>query len=82
MGRPPGIFLLMKWITCSLTGAFPSVDGGFAVCLRATRLSKSLARRCTLKPTPTIALRMNLMVCGFVAFKNTIAAALPGRKVF
>ena len=25
-GRPPGIFLLMKWITCSLIGALPTVD--------------------------------------------------------
>ena len=40
LGRPPGIFLLMKWITCSLSGAAPSVAGGAAVCLRARRLEQ------------------------------------------
>jgi hypothetical protein len=33
-GSPPGIFLLMKWITCSFSGAGPSVAGGAAVCFR------------------------------------------------
>ena len=28
LGRPPGIFLLMKWMTCSFTGAAPNVAGG------------------------------------------------------
>jgi len=29
-----------------------------------------------------MALRMNLMVCGLVAFKKNMAAALPGRNDF
>jgi hypothetical protein len=35
-----------------------------------------------LKPTPTIAPRISLMVSGLVAFSMNIAAALPGRKLF
>jgi hypothetical protein len=38
LGRPPGIFLLMKWITCSLSGAVPTVAGGALVCLRGHQL--------------------------------------------
>ena len=30
LGRPPGIFLLMKWLTCSFSGAGPTVAGGAA----------------------------------------------------
>ena len=72
----------MKWMICSRTGAAPSVAGGALVCLRAASLSMSLAKRCTLKPTPTIALRTSLMVCGLVALSINMAAALPGRKLF
>ena len=40
-GNPPGSFLLMKWITCSLTGAGPTVAGGRVVCRRETLRSRS-----------------------------------------
>ena len=63
-------------------GALPTVEGGAAVCLRATRRSSSLAARCALKPTPTIAPRTSLIVCGLVALRKNIAAALPGRRRF
>ncbi|MNY31742.1 hypothetical protein D3C86_1659170 [compost metagenome] len=81
-GRLPGIFLLMKWITCSLMGAGPSVAGGAPVCFFARPRSRSLAMRCALKPMPTMPARTALMVCGLVAFRKNIAAALPGRKLF
>ena len=81
-GRPPGIFLLMKWMTCSLIGAVPTVAGGAAVCRFARPRSRLLAMRCTLKPTPTMPTRSSLMVSGFVAFRNIIASLLPGRKLF
>ena len=63
-------------------GAAPTVDGGLAVWRFASTRSTSLAKRCTLKPTPTIMLRMNLILCGLVALRNSMARALPGRKVF
>jgi hypothetical protein len=66
LGRPPGIFLLMKWITCSLTGAGPSVAGGAAGLLARGQLEQVVARRWALKPTSTIAERISLMVCGLV----------------
>src|SRR4051812_9760350 len=82
-GRPPGSFLLMKWMTCSfIFGGPPSVEGGRVTCLRARPRRKSFARRCTLKPTSTIAVRTNLIVSGFVALSMNIAAALAGRKLF
>ena len=80
-GRPPGIFLLMKWITCSLSGGVPSVDGGFAVCALARPRSRLLAARCALKPMSTIAVRMTLIVSGLVALRKIIAALLAGRKL-
>ena len=70
LGRPPGIFLLMKWMTCSFSGAGPSVAGGAEVCLRATRRKRSLARRCALKPMPTMPTRIALMVWGLVALRK------------
>ena len=81
-GRPPGIFLLMKWMTCSLIGALPTVAGGALVCARAASLSRSCTKRWALKPTSTIARRISRIDCGFVAFRKAIAAALPGRKLF
>src|SRR4051812_19071802 len=82
-GRPPGSFLLMKWMTCSfIFGGPPSVEGGRVTCLRARPRRRSLARRCALKPTSTIAERMNLIVSGFVAFNMNIAAMFAGRKLF
>src|SRR3954463_5792704 len=81
-GRLPGIFLLMKWITCSLSGGDPCVDGGAAVCALARPRSRLFAERCRLKPTSTIAVRMTLIVSGVVAFRNSIAALLAGRKRF
>jgi len=72
----------MKWITCSRTGAVPWLDGGAWVCLRARPRSRSWAARCTLKPTSTMALRASLMVSGLVALSMSMAAALPGRKLF
>ena len=82
LGRPPGIFLLMKWTTCSLIGATPNEAGGAEVCFFARPRSRSLASRCALKPTPTMPARIVLMVCGLVALRKNIAAALPGRKLF
>ena len=82
LGRPPGIFLLTKWMTCSFSGAGPSVAGGAAVCARAASLNRPCAKRCALKPMPTMPRRMSLMVCGWVALRNGMAAALPGRKLF
>lgn len=38
--------------------------------------------RWALKPTPTMALRISLMVSGLVALSMVMASALPGRKVF
>src|SRR5678816_3892925 len=81
-GRLPGIFLLMKWITCSLSGGDPCVDGGFAVCALARPRSRSLAVRCRLKPTSTMPIRMTLIVSGEVALRNIIAALLAGRNRF
>ena len=63
-------------------GAVPTLDGGRAVCLRMNCCNTSLAQRCTLKPTSTMPIRMNLMVSGLVALRNIIATALPGRNVF
>ena len=80
-GRPPGIFLLMKWITCSFSGGVPCVEGGAAVCALARPRSRLLAARCALKPTSTIAERITLIVSGLVALRNTIAALLAGRKL-
>ena len=60
----------------------PVVDGGLAFCRLAKPRSRSLATRCTLKPTSTIAARANLIVSGLVALSMNIAAALPGRKLF
>ncbi|MNT72911.1 hypothetical protein D3C72_2115540 [compost metagenome] len=40
-GRLPGIFLLMKWITCALTGGLPVDGGGALVCFLANFFSKS-----------------------------------------
>ena len=82
LGRPPGSFLLMKWITCSLIGAVPTVAGGLAVCLRPTLRSKSTAMRWALKPTLTMPERSSLMVSGLVAFSMAMAILLPGRKLF
>ena len=82
LGKLPGIFLLMKWITCSLMGVVPTEAGGALVCLRATPLSKPATKRCAFMPTPTMAMRASLMVSGLVAFSMNMAAALPGRKVF
>ena len=82
LGRLPGIFLLMKWMTCCLIGAVPTVAGGALVCLRATTRNTSLAKRCSFMPTSTMALRANLMVSGLVALSINIAAALPGLNVF
>ncbi|MNM90940.1 hypothetical protein D3C81_1032200 [compost metagenome] len=45
LGRLPGIFLLMKWITCSRTGGLPTVAGGCAVCFFASFFSTSLPSR-------------------------------------
>ena len=59
-----------------------AVDGGLAVCLRDTLRSKSTATRCALKPAPTMAVRMNLMVSGLVALSMAMASLLPGRKLF
>src|SRR6267378_4445796 len=81
-GRLPGSFLLMKWITCSLIGAVPTVDGGAAVCLLARPRSRLLAARWARKPTSTMADRKNLMVSGLVALSIIIAILLPGRKLF
>src|SRR5256714_1471130 len=81
-GRLPGSFLLMKWITCCLTGADPTVDGGAATCLFASPRSRLLAARWARKPTSTIAPRSSLMVSGLVAFSISIAILLPGRKLF
>lgn len=72
----------MKWMTCSLTGAVPTVAGGAPVCLRPAGLNRSTARRWALKPMPTMAERASLMVSGLVALSMNIAAALPGRKLF
>jgi hypothetical protein len=44
-GRLPGIFLLMKWITCSRIGALPVVGGGALVCSLARPLSRLAPRR-------------------------------------
>src|SRR5256885_737848 len=82
LGRPPGSFLLTKWITCSLRGARPTEAGGRWVCFLARLCSTSEARRWALKPTPTMAERMNLMVSGLVALSMAIASLLPGRKLF
>ena len=62
-GRPPGIFLLTKWITCSLSGA--RADASTAArrsAALARPRSRLLAARCALKPTSTIAVRMTLIV--------------------
>jgi len=48
--------------------------------LGRTARSRSLARRCALKPTSTMAVRISLMVSGSVALRKNMAAALPGRK--
>ena len=58
------------------------VAGGALVCALAAGLNRLLARRCALKPTSTMAERMNLMVSGLVALRKNMAAALPGRKLF
>ena len=63
-------------------GAVPTLEGGRTVCLRVNCCNRSLAQRCTLKPTSTMPNRMNLMVSGLVAFRNIMATALPGRNVF
>ena len=81
LGSPPGSFLLMKWITCSLIAAGPTVAGGALVCPRAASLSRSCAMRCAFMPTPTMALRASLMVSGRVALSMNIAAAPAGRKL-
>ena len=82
LGRPPGSFLLTKWITWVFSGAVPSEAGGAAVCRRATTLSRSCARRCAFIPTFTIAERARRMVSGLVAFSMNMAAAPAGRKLF
>ena len=50
LGSPPGIGLLMKWITCDFTVGAPVVDGGRDVCARARpmRLAKPYPARCAL----------------------------------
>ena len=48
-GSPPGIGLLMKWMTCALSGGVPTVAGGRCVCAlrEAERASRrACARRC------------------------------------
>jgi hypothetical protein len=60
----------------------PTLAGGRAVCFLAATRSTWLARRWTLKATPTIAARNSLMVWGLVALSMNIAAALPGRNDF
>jgi hypothetical protein len=49
LGRLPGIFLLTKWMTCSLSlGRPPVVAGGWLVCILAAGLKKRAPRRCAL----------------------------------
>ncbi len=82
LGRPPGIFLLTKWMTCSRTGALPVVAGGRRVCALAKVLSAPLASRWALKPQSIMTLRTILIVSGLVALRNIIEAALPALKRF
>src|SRR5690606_40078396 len=81
LGRLPGIFLLMKWITCSRTGGLPVVGGGAAVCGLDSPFNRRLPMRWALKPQSTIALRVALMVVGSVAFRKNMAARLAGLKL-
>ncbi len=54
-GSPPGIFLLTKWITCSVIfGRPPVVAGGRVVCALAAGLNSLLPNRCALKPHSSI----------------------------
>jgi hypothetical protein len=82
LGRPPGIFLLMKWITCSLTGAVPTVAGGACRLLAGQpRAAPRLARRCALKPTSTMAsAQLDGLRAGGVEHEHGRRAA--GRKLF
>src|SRR5258708_37081111 len=81
-GRLPGIFLLMKWITCSLIGALPTVAAGFCVCFFANFLRMSLPRRWALKPQSVITLRVAWMGAGWVALRKNLAAVGAGLNDF
>src|SRR4051812_46902083 len=82
LGRFPGIFLLMKWITCSRTGGLPVVGGGALVCFLANLRSTRLPRRWALYDQSIITLRVALMVVGSVAFRKNMPAAVDGLKLF
>src|SRR6476469_2166059 len=69
-------------MTCSRTGGLPVVGGGATTCLWASFLNTALPMRWALKPMPVIARRAALIVVGSVAFRNNMAAALAGLKLF
>jgi hypothetical protein len=64
-GRPPGIFLLTKWITCSRSWRPPVVAGGRWSALRPALEEAGCAQALRLvAPLPTISVRISLMVAG------------------
>ena len=71
----------MKWITCSLIGAVPTVA---EVCrLLAAHLAQQIHRHALGLEAPlTMPERSSLMVSGLVAFSMAMAILLPGRKLF
>ncbi len=84
-GRPPGIGLLMKWITCAFSAGLPTVAGGCRVCAldQADALARSRRRGAARRiPSRSSARFASLIVVGSVALRKNIAAAVPGLNFF
>ena len=82
LGSPPGIGLLMKWMTCAASAGAPTVAGGRFVCpcTSPRRCARPWARRCARYAQPIIARLASLIVVGSVALRKNIAAAVAGRN--
>jgi hypothetical protein len=72
----------MKWITCSLIGAGPSVAGGAAVCFFAAGLEQVVRQALGLEAHVDHRRAHQLDGLRVGALRKVIAAALPGRKLF
>ena len=79
-GSPPGIGLLMKWMTCAFTAGLPAVGGGCRVCACASagRCATRCASRCAWSPSRSSPSCAALIVAGSVALRKNIVAAAPG----
>ena len=84
-GSPPGIGLLMKWITCAFSARLAD-RGGRAPRLRLREpeaLRHAVGERAApCSPSRSSRLRASLIVAGSVALRKNIAAAVPGLNFF